>query len=349
MSAWSLLVDEASGAPYYFDAATEQSHWAATDHEGGMVKTDAASGHEYLLHAETGATRWCEPPESQQCVWEELKDPGTGAHYFYSNANGQAQWRAPPWIDYIDTHSGFLYYYSPERDESCWERPADFQENAREDEVISLVEGEGESAVASAPTAAAQVRAALVAAQSLRVAQAPGEGEGALCIGGLRSIPSMSSIVVRPAAEAGGDDAALPAPTPRLVPAPSAVSAGKQPHGAPPPTPPRGGGADQLVPVSYSAKKRPKTAPPENLVGRSPQRVKSSGAPPPSVQPPPQQQQLMSKTFGGADASPAKVGQKQLMSKTCSWGASPAKSARLSARDTARSSASDGFLFVEDE
>ena len=26
MSAWSLLVDEASGAPYYFDAATEQSH-----------------------------------------------------------------------------------------------------------------------------------------------------------------------------------------------------------------------------------------------------------------------------------------------------------------------------------
>ena len=73
MSAWSLLVDEASGAPYYFDAATEQSHWAATDHEGWMVKTDAASGHEYLLHAETGATRWCEPPESQQCVWEELK------------------------------------------------------------------------------------------------------------------------------------------------------------------------------------------------------------------------------------------------------------------------------------
>ena len=55
---------------------------------------DEDSGWRYHLHAVTGETRWAEDESegdveaAPATVWEELKDPVTGLHYYYSNSNG---------------------------------------------------------------------------------------------------------------------------------------------------------------------------------------------------------------------------------------------------------------------
>jgi len=83
-------------------------------------------------HSLTGETKW-PADEQSRTVWEELKDPLTGQHYYYSNANKASQWNPPEWIDYVDPETRIPYYFHVATGESVWERPSGFVEHAVDD------------------------------------------------------------------------------------------------------------------------------------------------------------------------------------------------------------------------
>jgi len=65
------------------------SYWALDgDGDDGlwMEVYDEATHYKYYLHSVTGETQWAaEEASAGLTVWEELMDPITGEHYYYSN------------------------------------------------------------------------------------------------------------------------------------------------------------------------------------------------------------------------------------------------------------------------
>mmetsp|Transcript_47319 Transcript_47319/g.60785 ORF Transcript_47319/g.60785 Transcript_47319/m.60785 type:complete len:385 (-) Transcript_47319:110-1264(-) len=123
---------------YFMATSTGESYWAL-DGEGDdglwMEVFDEETNYKYYLHSVTGETQWAEEDESSTSltVWDELKDPITGEHYYYSNVNHTAQWTPPQWIDYIDSETNTIYYFHLETQAAVWEKPEDFVENAVDD------------------------------------------------------------------------------------------------------------------------------------------------------------------------------------------------------------------------
>lgn len=118
-----------SSSWYHVCRDTGESFWAVPGDEQWMEVLDEASQSIFHQHSITGETKW---PEVGT-VWEELKDPLTQQHYFYSNVSHTAQWTQPLWVDYIEPDSGETYYYCAATGESSWERPAEFVEVAVEE------------------------------------------------------------------------------------------------------------------------------------------------------------------------------------------------------------------------
>jgi hypothetical protein len=78
--------DVATESEYFLQRSTGDSFWAVANGSPWMEVLDDASQCRYHLHSETGETKWEQenaPPSPT--VWEELKDPITGHHYYYSN------------------------------------------------------------------------------------------------------------------------------------------------------------------------------------------------------------------------------------------------------------------------
>jgi len=117
---------------YYMSSATGDSYWAVPEDEEWMEVLDEASQCIYHRHYSTGETKWPDTSEPLT-VWEELKCPITQQHYYFSNTSQSAQWEPPRWVDYVDPDSGEVYFYNAETDESVWERPDDFVEEATDE------------------------------------------------------------------------------------------------------------------------------------------------------------------------------------------------------------------------
>ena len=114
---------------YYLHTPTGESFWAVGEDDEWMEVLDEDSQCYFHRHATTGDTRW--PEDSvPRTVWEELKDPITGQHYYYSNSSLSSQWHPPLWLDYVDPATGEVYYFNSETNESTWDRPANFEERA---------------------------------------------------------------------------------------------------------------------------------------------------------------------------------------------------------------------------
>ena len=189
-----------------------------------MEVEDPASGCVYLEHSISGETKW---KAAEGTVWEEMKDPVTQEHYYYSNTGKDAQWTKPKWIDYICQDTGSLYYLNTETGMSTWSRPEEFTE---------LVEGGRAEEKGSEAGAAARIR---------------------LSLADEVSTPQQSAAGIPAALAATPRD--LPMATPRQVAQPALPTMGKAGGVV------GGPAAKRTVSetVTYSMAKRPKTAPPK--------------------------------------------------------------------------------------
>ena len=193
-----------------------------------MEVEDPSTGCTYLEHSKSGDTRWKKAENGT--VWEEMKDPITQKHYYYSNAAGDSQWIAPLWLDYIDDETGCLYYFNTKTEESAWTKPEGFTDTV---EGSTGVGGGGGGA-------AAAIRLSLASNNETT----PLAGQG-----------------TTPIAQTPRN---LPVATPRIVNQPprptmggGVVAGGKR----------SGGGGTVSAGVQYSMAKRPKTAPPQEQRG----------------------------------------------------------------------------------
>jgi len=145
--------DDGQESYYFYHWTTGESYWpiSADEDEQWVEITDEASGYRYHMHAETHETYWAEDNERDwqgggedaATTWEELKDPITGVHYYYSNVNGGSQWAPPPWVDYVDQESGTVYYLDTKSGESTWEIPEGFVDEAVNDTDTFSFPGQG--------------------------------------------------------------------------------------------------------------------------------------------------------------------------------------------------------------
>lgn len=124
--------DPTTNSWYFVSSTTGESWWAVQDALDWMEVLDPDSQCVYHRHSLTGDTKW-PADEQSRTVWEELKDPLTNQHYYYSNANKASQWNPPPWIDYVDPETRIPYYFNVASGESVWQRPAGFVEAAVDD------------------------------------------------------------------------------------------------------------------------------------------------------------------------------------------------------------------------
>mmetsp|Transcript_25895 Transcript_25895/g.33492 ORF Transcript_25895/g.33492 Transcript_25895/m.33492 type:complete len:501 (+) Transcript_25895:564-2066(+) len=154
---WEKHWDEDSGFFYFLNPGTGESRWEPPGETEWFEAKDTDSGFTYLMNPLTGESKWKDPNGELEennsvlsdysfvtteetslgeslTIWEELKDPLTGVHYYYSNVSQSSQWEPPVWMDYICPETGAAYYCNTKTQESVWDRPKDFYEEAREDE-----------------------------------------------------------------------------------------------------------------------------------------------------------------------------------------------------------------------
>lgn len=95
---WVEMLDEQTGAPYYYSAETGEYRWempAGFGGAGGVVQEED-TGALWLSRQEPGALSARSTHERDIGEWEELRDDATGQTYYHHPGTGEVSWSLPP-------------------------------------------------------------------------------------------------------------------------------------------------------------------------------------------------------------------------------------------------------------
>ena len=102
VGAWTEFFDEASGSPYFWNEATNETSWerppfytssnGSGEGDGGETKDGAGSDGEDTRAVPSKRGRRM----SQIGAWAEYWDEASGSPYFVNEATGESSWETPP-------------------------------------------------------------------------------------------------------------------------------------------------------------------------------------------------------------------------------------------------------------